>query len=91
MSLSKTKVILGRTVDISKVQNYSDEESLEARNTNLRHTRSQRSRRNSSVSRRNNERELLLDQASTLRDFENLFAALDAIEEWKCVADDISK
>ena len=37
------------------------------------------------------DRELMLSQASTFRDFENLFAALDAIEEWKRFADEVVK
>ena len=33
----------------------------------------------------------MLSQASTFRDFENLFTALDAMEEWKNLADEAVK
>ena len=86
-------------VDISK--EYSDEEDEPPKEdesaTTSRSTRSStrsyrtrarpQNRRSSSAVQVNNERELLLHQATALRDFENLFAALDAMEQWKALAD----
>lgn len=86
-------------VDISKQD--SDEEDDSAKeddsgmtsrstrsSTSLRRTRRQSRRRRSSPAMQvRNERELLLHQASAFRDFENLFAALDAMEQWKALAD----
>ena len=80
-------------IDISK--NDSDEEYASAtssRSTRSRRTRSQPQRRRSSSAKgARNERELLLHQSCTFRDFEDLFAALDAMEQWKDLADQAKK
>ena len=86
ISLSKTKKIMGRSVDISKNPDDSEDE-LEGREATRgkgsRKARSQQRRRKSSVLQFISEREILLNQAATFRDFEKLFVALDALEEWK--------
>ncbi|MCJ1262017.1 Nucleoporin nup84 [Lobaria immixta] len=93
ISLSKTQAILGRTQDISQTLEVSDDEA--EHNTGVGRTRSrqgrgQRRRRSSSARRAHNERQLLLEQSRSFRDFEALFAILDAIEEWKKIADEVS-
>lgn len=94
ISLSKTQEILGQTQDISQTLEVSDDEGEP--NTGIGRTRSrqghgQRRRRSSSARRFHNERQLLLEQSRSFRDFEALFAVLSAVEEWKTIADDISK
>ena len=89
ISLGKTKSLLGQIVDISKEDGDGREEPAAMnRSTRSGRTRSQpQFRRNSSAMRAGNERKLLLDQSRTFRDFENLFAALDAMERWKDLVD----
>jgi len=90
MSLSKTRKILGRAIDISKIEDlgYDEEEVASAnRKPRSRHASSRRRRRSSSLRRVSNEREMMLNQACTFQDLENLFIALDALEEWKTLAD----
>lgn len=94
ISLSKTQAILGRTQDINQTPEFSDHES--EHNTGVarprsRQSRGQRRRRSSSARRAHDERQLLLGQSRSFRDFEALFAVLDAIEEWKRIADEVSK
>ena len=87
ISLSKTKAILGQPIDISKDQEtYNDEVDLMNSNWDAGIRYDQRRRRSPSLRRGNDEREIMLDQASTFIDFENLFTALDALEEWKGLA-----
>lgn len=91
ISLGKTHSILGQTLDLSKDHESSDEDGrlgTSTRNAKSRHARHQRRRRSSSSRCVNNEREVLLNQASTFRDFENLLVALDAMETWKELADE---
>ena len=84
ISLSKTKKILGRQIDVSKgpgeVEEVHELGSLSAMNTSKEG--SQHHRHNSSATLYEIERKLLLDQAATFRDFEHLFLALNALEEW---------
>lgn len=94
ISLAKTNSILGRSLDLSKSKDAGDDEAESGRTT--RNTRSylsssQRRRRSSSARRVRSERELLLDDGDVFRAFENLFAALSALEEWKSVADEGQK
>lgn len=94
ISLSKTQEILGRPQDISQTSEVSDDEgepTTGVGRTRSRQSRGQRRRRTSSARRVRNERQLLLEQSRSFRDFEALFAVLDAIEEWKTIADDVSK
>ncbi len=92
LSLGKTQALLGRMVDITKDDIDEEDELAASSRTRSGRTRSQpRRRRSSSAMRANNERELLLNQSSSFRDFENLFAALDAMEHWKDLADQASK
>ena len=94
ISLSKTQEILGRTQDISQTLDVSDDEgepNTGVGRTRSRQSRGQRRRRSSSARRVHNERQLLLEQSRSFRDFEALFAVLGAIEEWKTIADDVSK
>ena len=94
ISLTKTNAILGRYTDISKGRDASDEEAESGRvtrNTRSHLSSSQRRRHSSSARRVRTDRELLLDGSSTFRDFENLLAALDALEKWKGKADEGQK
>ena len=86
--------MLGKPVDISKSQDSSDEEGDPApkvQNTRSRHARSSQRSGSPPAKVVHGDLELMLNQASTFRDFENLFAALDAIEEWKGLADEVVK
>ena len=81
-------------VDISKEDFDEEDEPADlGRSTSLQRTRSQSQRRRSSSAMppAGNERELLLNQSKAFRDFENLFAALDAMEQWKDLADQAQK
>ena len=94
ISLGKTNHVLGKSVDISKSQDSSDDEGESV--TLVQKTRSRQARsshRSGSPSARfvNDDRELMLSQASTFRDFEKLFVALDAMEVWKNLADEVIK
>ena len=94
ISLGKTNDILGKPVDISKSQDSSDDEGDPApiiQDTRSRLARSSQRSGTQSAKFAHGDRELMLSQASTFRDFENLFAALDAIEEWKTFADEAVK
>ena len=94
ISLGKTNDILGKPVDISKSQDSSDDEGdpvTTSQNTRSRPTRSPQRPGSPSAKLVHGDRELMLSQASTFRDFENLFAALDAMEEWKNLADEAAK
>ena len=91
LSLAKTKYILGRTTDISKDVHPSDDDGEERdgfRSTRSHRTSSQRRPHSSSARPVDNDRELLLELARTFKDLENLFIALDALEEWKHLADE---
>lgn len=95
LSLSKTKYILGRTTDISKDLHPSDDDDAGEgdvfRSTRSHRTSSQRGPHSSSARPVDNDRELLLELARTFRDLENLFIALDALEEWERLADEGGK
>ncbi len=94
ISLAKTNDLLGKPVDISKSQDSSDDEGdlvASSQNTRSRHARSSQRSGSPSTKLAHSDRELMLGQASTFRDFENLFTALDAMEEWKSLADDAVK
>lgn len=94
LSLSKTKYILGRTTDISKDLHPSDDDAEEEdvfRSTRSHRTSSQRRHPSSSTTSVDNDRELLLELARTFTDLENLFIALDALEEWERLADEGGK
>lgn len=94
ISLSKTQAILGRSQDISQTLEVSDDEgepNTGFGRTRSRQSRGQRRRRSSSARRARIDRQLLLEQSRSFRDFEALFAVLDAIEEWKKIADEVSK
>ena len=90
ISLSKTSGILGQAVDLSRDLEESDDE-LEKdsmpRSARILHKNSQRYQRNSSMLRTKNERQLLLLQSRTFRDFEVLLVVLSAMEQWKGLAD----
>lgn len=94
LSLSKTKYILGRSTDISKDLHYNDEDAGEGdgfRGTRSHQTSSHHRHPSSSTRHGDNDRELLLELARTFRDLESLFIALDALEEWKRLADEGGK
>ena len=94
ISLGKTNDVLGKPVDISKSQNSSDDEGdpvTRSQITRSRHARSSQRSGSPSVKLAHGDRELMLSQASTFRDFENLITALDAMEEWKNLADEAVK
>lgn len=89
ISLSKTRKILGRAIDLSKFEDLGeDEEEVVStdRKTRSRHTSSQQRRRSSSLRRVSNTRDIMLRQATTFRDLQNLFVALDALEDWRNLA-----
>lgn len=90
ISLCKTGKILGQAIDISKFEDDQEVDSTN-RETRSRHTLSQRRRHSSSLRRASGEREIMLRQATTFRDLENLFVALDALEEWKSIANEVKK
>lgn len=73
LSKSKTEKLLGRSVDISQ----AGDESYDVNGEN---------RRMDDDDHMYQQRQLLLKQAASFLDFERLFAALDAIEEWREVA-----
>lgn len=94
ISLGKTNDVLGKPVDISKSQDSSDDEGdpvTGSRDTRSRHARSSQRPGSPSTKAVPGDRELMLSQASTFRDFENFFAALNAMEEWKNLADEAAK
>ena len=94
ISLSKTKAILGRPMDISKDADSDDEnEVLDSitQNTDSRYEPNEGRRRSSSMRRINEERDIMLNQARTFRDFQNLFTAVDALEEWAALAQKAKK
>jgi len=89
ISLAKTYAVLGKVLDISKDEDDGDNEGYSG--AEPRHVRNHLFQRSSSVDRFKNEREILLKQSSTFRDFTNLFVALDAIEAWRDRAGEVSK
>ena len=94
LSLSKTKYILGRTTGISKDWHPSDDDAGEGDVfTSIKSHRTSSQRRPSSSTARpvDNDRELLLELARTFKDLENLFIALDALEEWERLAEEGGK
>ena len=94
LSLSKTKYILGRTTDISRDLHPSDDDAGEGdvfRSTRSHRTSSHHRPPSSSARPVDDDRELLLELARTFRDLENLLTALDALEEWKRLADEGGK
>ena len=91
ISLNKTHVMMGRTIDVSR-NRAASEDDLESlidfrHSTRSKTSQPRRRRRSSSVRRTTAERDLLLRESSAFRDLENLFVALDAMERWKGVAD----
>ena len=92
ISLSKTKAILGLPTDIGKEQDSYDDDDDEDEDPESpskgdhSFARGHQRRRSSSLTRFEDDRKMLLDQTSTFRDFERLFTALDALEEWKVLA-----
>ena len=94
LSLAKTKYILGSATDISKSPDTSDDEAGEwiiSRSARPHPTSSHDRRPSSSAKPTSNDREVLLELARTFKDLENLFAALDALEYWKHLADNGAK
>ena len=93
ISLGKTNDVLGKPVDISRSQDSSDDEGNPVTRSQSRSRHARSSRRPGSPSGKfaHGDRELMLSQARTFRDFENLFAALDAMEKWKNLADEAVK
>ena len=80
-------------MDIGRNQGSNDDEELHDvhQNAGSRLARSQRRRLSSSMKRRNDEREMMINQAKTFRDFEHLFTAFGALEDWKGLADKAKK
>lgn len=75
LSLSKTKSILGETLDLSKEPEYDDSMNDED------------GYYSPEDAHRAADRKYLLSEARAFRDLERLFAALDALERWKDAAD----
>ena len=80
-------------VDITKEDSDEEDESaVLSRSTRSGRIRGQPQRSRSSSTRpASSERDLLLSQSRTFRDFENLFVALDALEQWRDLADQANK
>ena len=76
LSLSGTEILLGRSVDISREE--EDDEDVNEENGNV----------NGDGNTEVQQRKILLQQASSFRDFEKLFKALNALEKWRDVAAD---
>ena len=94
ISLSKSLAIMGRTVDISKEVDPDTEENGSASPVNKDNSHGKGYARHSSASARvtsADERDILLNQSRTFRDFENLFTALNAMEEWRYMADRVQR
>ena len=95
VSLSKTFAILGKSVDISR-EIYCDDgrNGLPSPVKKTKSGRKQNHQRQASLSTKSvgdDERDILLGQAATFRDFENLFAALSAMEEWRGLAEPLNR
>ena len=91
ISLEKTNEILGKPIDISKSQESSDDEDdavTIVRGTKARRARSSRRSSSPSTNFAQGDREVMLSQSSSFRDLESLFGTLDAMEEWKNLADE---
>jgi len=91
ISLNKSYALLGKTIDVSKGEDSSDDEGGfggATRHRRSRYAQDQASKQSSSAQRQINKRKLLLRQSKTFRDFENLFVALSALEDWKYAADE---
>ena len=95
ISLSKTYTLLGKTIDISRSPDSEDERDgpsgpvKKPRPRGRPKHQHQPSETITSVNR--GEREILLSQSSTFRDLENLFVALNAMEEWRALATELSE
>ena len=95
ISLSKSYTLLGKTTDISRSPESDDEPDGPASPVKKPRPRGrpkhqpQTSEPTSSVN--SDEKEILLGQAKTFRDLENLFVALNAMEEWRDLAIQISQ
>lgn len=74
LSLSKTKSILGETVDFSKESEYDDSMNDED------------GYGSPEDAHRAADRKYLLSEARAFRDLERLFVALDALERWRDAA-----
>ena len=91
ISLTKTEVQIGRTVDLSQSnaldEDESDSQANLRRSIRVKDTSSHKEKRNTSDKRKQAEKiELLLSQAKVFRDLEQLFIALDALEAWQNIA-----
>lgn len=81
---------MGKAEDLSQNPDDSgdEDESYDADgHSRSRWSQAHRRRRSSSVRGAAHKRQILLQQARTFRDLEALFAALDAMEKWKELAD----
>ena len=91
ISLTKTEVQIGRTVDLSQSnaldEDESDNQANLRRSTRVKDASSHKEKRSTSDKRKQAEQiELLLSQAKVFRDLEQLFIALDALEAWQNIA-----
>ncbi|KAL9130608.1 MAG: hypothetical protein Q9217_001268 [Psora testacea] len=94
ISLSKSYAILRRTVDISKDHDLSIEEDGSPSSAKKSKSRGKSHQRQSSAttnSARDDEREILLEQSRTFRDLESLLVTLNAMEEWRYLADQVQR
>ena len=93
ISLSKTHAILGRNVDISVAYKGDENGRVSPVKKDTSHDRKGHRQSNSAIRKSivNDEREILFHQSSTFRDLENLFVALNAMEEWRYRADQVQK
>ena len=86
ISLSKTKAILGHSTDISHSQSSNDDEFYTVNpswHKTLRDAKRPGRGRDSPEEVLTSERDIMLSQGKTFKDFENLLVALDALERWQ--------
>lgn len=88
-SLCKTQAILGYVTDISRDEDFEEDEGTHRTPSRKKRAKGSRKQQTSSEipnERIKNERDILLDQAKSFRDLEGLFVVLDAMEVWKDLA-----
>ena len=95
ISLSKSYTLLGKTIDISRSpesDNEPDSPASPIKKSRARGRPKQQPQTGEPISSLNSdERDILLSQAKTFRDLENLLVALSVMEEWRDLATQISQ
>ena len=96
LSSEKSEVLLGARVDVSRSLDVSEEEEDEdlgaSRLTRLRERQiARRRRRDTSRTRANAFKKYMNSMSTSFKDLEALMVALDALETWADVADQLKK